>query len=84
MITPATSTRRVRRQASFQTNVATTTNSTGPDESESDDAEGNTEEGYNLPTLLEESLVGLKKIQIAKNIAKEDSSHCHRYNQECY
>ena len=54
---------RVRRRASLLTNIATTVNSTGLDEVELDDtgAEDNTEEGYDLPSLLEESLVGLEK-----------------------
>ena len=72
MITPAT-TRRSRQQASLQTNVATTTNSTGPDKVELDDAgaEGNTEEGYDLPSLLQKSLVSLESTRLPKSLLKK-------------
>ena len=72
MITPAT-TRRVRWWASLQTNVATPANSTGLDEVELDDAgaEDNTEEGYDLPSLLQESLVSLESTRLPKTLPKK-------------
>ena len=44
---------------------------TGPDESELDDTEGNMEECYNLPSLLEESIVGLEKIRLPRTLPKK-------------
>ena len=45
--------------------------STGPDESDSDDAEGNVEEGYNLWSLLEESLVDLESTRLPRTLPKK-------------
>ena len=66
MITPTTTTRRVRPRK-FQTN------GTGPDKVESDDAgtEGNTEEGYDLPSLLQESLVSLESTRLPTTLPKK-------------
>ena len=52
------------------------TNSTGADEVELDNAgpEGNTEEGYDLPSLLQKSLVSLESTRLPKTLPKKIST----------
>ena len=61
----------------MQTNVATPANSTGLDEVELDDAgaEDNTEEGYDLPSLLQESLVSLESTRLPQTLPKKIATH---------